>query len=124
MQHGYNLLGQMTSINLPHGRVVSQNVDAIGRLSSVSDGTTTYLNNLSCNAAGATGRPDVGQRYPGRVPLQRSLAARHAALFSANNGQIASIRYFTAPGEQNEDEQNEDLRRRENSGRLWRNAKQ
>ena len=43
----YNLDGSVTSLTYPSGRVVQQAYDAIGRISSLSSGTTTYANNFT-----------------------------------------------------------------------------
>ena len=43
----YNLDGGVTSITYPSGRVVQQGYDAIGRLSSLTSGLTTYANNFT-----------------------------------------------------------------------------
>jgi YD repeat-containing protein len=40
--YAYNLAGELTSITYPSGRVVGQNYDAIGRLSTIFSGATNY----------------------------------------------------------------------------------
>jgi RHS repeat-associated protein len=119
VQYGYNLAGQTTSITYPSGRVVTDNLDAIGRLASISDGTTTYVNNLTYNAAGETLGLTLGNQVQAAFSYNDHLQLATLRYFLSgaaqdvlnlqydyganNNGQIASIRYFTAPGEQNED---------------------
>jgi RHS repeat-associated protein len=84
VQYAYNLAGQLTSIAYPTGRVVQQNVDAIGRLSSISDGTT-YLNGLSYNAAGQ--------------PLGYTLGNGVQGSFGYNDHlHLASLRYSNGSG--------------------------
>ena len=54
-QYSYNLAGQLTQITYPSGRVVNENVDGIGRLSSVvgtlSGVNTTYASGFGYNTA-------------------------------------------------------------------------
>src|SRR5208282_4420512 len=52
MSYSSNLANELTSITYPSGRAVSMPVDAIGRLSSVSDANTTYASGFAYNAAG------------------------------------------------------------------------
>ena len=52
MGYSSNLTNELTGITYPSGRAVSMPVDAIGRLSSVSDANTTYASGLAYNAAG------------------------------------------------------------------------
>ena len=43
----YDLAGQVTALTHPSGRVVQAAYDTIGRLSALSSGPTTYVNNFS-----------------------------------------------------------------------------
>jgi RHS repeat-associated protein len=113
----YNLASQVTSITYPSGRVVTQSVDGIGRLSSIADPGVTYLSGLSYNAAGAPlgytlgngvqatfGYNDHSQlaslRYykSGTSPDLLNLAYDYTTGVSGNNGQIQAMRYYTVPG--------------------------
>ena len=40
VQYAYNAAGELSSITYPTNRIVSQNYDAIGRLSSICDGSS------------------------------------------------------------------------------------
>ncbi len=47
----YNLLGEITSLTYPSGRVVQKTYDAVGRLSGMFSGATQYLSTISYNVA-------------------------------------------------------------------------
>jgi RHS repeat-associated protein len=47
----YNLAGEVTTLTYPSTRAVQRTYDAIGRLASISDSSTTYANSFSYNAA-------------------------------------------------------------------------
>ena len=49
--YAYNQAGELTSITYPSGRAVQQSYDAIGRLSSIASGATTYANGFAYNPA-------------------------------------------------------------------------
>jgi len=115
VQYAYNLAGQLSSITYPTGRAVAQNVDAIGRLSSVADGSTTYLSGLSYNAAGEALALSMGNGVQGSFGyndhLQTStlryfkgstdilnLAYDYTTGVPGNNGQIQAVHYYTSPG--------------------------
>ncbi len=117
-QYGYNLASQLTSITYPTGRLVTQNVDAIGRLSSISDSSpTTYLNNLSYNAAGETLALTLGNQVQGAFTYNDHLQISSLRYFKTgassdalnlsydyttgapgNNGQIQAAHFYTSPG--------------------------
>jgi RHS repeat-associated protein len=113
-RYAYNLAGQLTSTTYPSGRVVAQNADAIGRLSSIVSGTTTYLNGLSYNAAGETLGLTLGNGVQGAFTYNDHLQMASLRYFksgvspdvlnlgfdygTANNGQIQAVRYNTSPG--------------------------
>jgi RHS repeat-associated protein len=50
--YAYNLAGELTSITYPSGRVVQQNYDAIGRLTTILSGATNYASGFAYNPAG------------------------------------------------------------------------
>jgi RHS repeat-associated protein len=113
-RYTYNLAGQLTAITYPSGRVVTQNVDAIGRLSSIASGTTTYLNGLSYNAAGETLGLTLGNgvqgafTYNDRLQLASLRYSKSGVspdvlnlgfdYGASNNGQIQAVHYNTSPG--------------------------
>ena len=114
VQYGYNALGQITSITYPTNRGVSQTYDAIGRMSSIADGSTTYLNGLSFNAAGQalafTYGNGVQAAFGYNDHLQLSALRYYKSgstndilnlsydYGNTNNGQIQAIHYYTSPG--------------------------
>jgi RHS repeat-associated protein len=103
----YNLAGEVTSLTYPSGRVVQPSYDAIGRLSSLSSGTTTYASSFSYNSAFAPTNLTMGNGVAvtlgysaNRLQLQSINYAGASTIFSAtygyaqnggNNGQITSI---------------------------------
>jgi RHS repeat-associated protein len=118
VQYGYNAAGQISSITYPTKRVVSQNYDGIGRLTSICDGSncsgTTYLSNVSYNAAVQPmsfnyGNGDQGTfSYNDHLQLA-TLRYSHSGSTTDilnlaydygtnNNGQVQTIRFYTAPG--------------------------
>jgi RHS repeat-associated protein len=112
--YSYNLASQLTSITYPTGRVVNQNVDAIGRLSSIASGSTTYLSGLSYNAAGETLGLTLGNGVQGTFGYNDHLQLASLRYFKSgsptdvlnlgydyganDNGQIQAMRYYTSPG--------------------------
>jgi RHS repeat-associated protein len=115
VQYGYNLASQLTSITYPTGRVVTQNVDAIGRTASISDGSATYLSQLTYNAAAEVLGLTLGNGVQGTFGYNDHLQVSSLRYFnsgnandilnlaydygtSSNNGQIQSVRYFNSPG--------------------------
>jgi RHS repeat-associated protein len=112
--YGYNLAGQITSVTYPSGRVVTQSVDGIGRLSSVASGGTTYLNGLSYNAAGETLGFALGNGVQASFSYNDHLQLASLRYFKSgsatdvlnlayvyganNNGQVQEVHYYTAPG--------------------------
>jgi RHS repeat-associated protein len=114
VQYGYNLASQLASMTYPTGRVVTQNVDAIGRLTSISDGSGTYLSGLSYNAAGETLGLTLGNGVQGAFSYNDHLQISTLRYFktgnssdmlnlgydygSSNNGQIQTVHYYTSPG--------------------------
>jgi RHS repeat-associated protein len=113
-QYSYNLANQLTSITYPTGRVVAQNVDNIGRLSSIASGGTNYLSGLSYNAAGETLALTLGNNVQGVFGYNDHLQVSSLRYFksgsstdilnlgydygSNNNGQIQAVHYYTSPG--------------------------
>ncbi len=113
VQYAYNLASDLTSITYPTGRVVAQNVDPIGRLSSISDGAT-YLNNMSYNAAGKILGYTLGNGVQGSFGYNDHLQISSLRYFkngispdilnlgydygANNNGQIQTVHYYTVPG--------------------------
>jgi RHS repeat-associated protein len=105
--YGYNLAGGVTSLTYPSGRVVQPSYDAIGRLSSLASGTTTYASSFSYNPAFETTNFTMGNGVAAtagysanRLQLQSLNYAGGSTVFSAtygytqnggNNGQITSI---------------------------------
>lgn len=85
--YAYNLSSELTQITYPSGRAVTQSVDAIGRLSSIS-GTlnsvnTTYASGFAYNAAGQM----TGFGYG------NGLCAGFG--FTSDRLQLSSLSYFT-----------------------------
>ena len=86
VKYGYNVAGEQTTITYPSNRVVTTAVDSIGRISSVSDGTTTFTNNFGYDAAGNV----LGFAFGNGVQ----------ATYGYNDHlQISSIKYAKSPGE-------------------------
>ena len=113
----YNLAGQLTSITYPSGRVVTQNIDNIGRLSSIASGSTTYLSGITFNAAGNALGLTLGNGVQGTLGYNDHLQISSLRYFKSgastdilnlaydytngvpgNNGQIQAVRYYTSPG--------------------------
>ncbi len=111
--YSYNLASQLTAITYPTGRVIQQNVDAIGRLSSISDGAT-YLSGLAYNAAGQPLGFTLGNGVQGSFGFNDHLQLASLRYFKSgsspdilnlgydyganNNGQIQTVHSFTSPG--------------------------
>jgi len=123
VQYGYNTLSQLTSINYPTGRVVSQGYDAIGRPTTTSSSSTTYLNVTAYNAAGQPLNTTLGNGVLGTftyndhlqlATLRYNLPSAPSDVLNlgydygtSNNGQIKTVHYYTVPG-------TEDLTKTEN----------
>lgn len=116
-QYGYNLAGQITGITYPSGRTVTQGVDSIGRMSSISDSSATYMSNVSYNAAGAPLGVTLGNTVQGvftyndhlQIATLRyvktgastdalNLSYDYTTGVPGNNGQIQALHYYTSPG--------------------------
>jgi RHS repeat-associated protein len=105
--YGYNLAGAVTSLTYPSGRVVQPSYDAIGRLSSLLSGTTTYASSFTYNSAFEPTNFTMGNGVAvtagysaNRLQLQSLNYAGGSTVFSTtygytqnagNNGQITSI---------------------------------
>ena len=105
--YGYNLAGAVTSLTYPSGRVVQPSYDAIGRLSSLASGTTTYTSSFSYNSAFAPTNFTMGNGVAvtagysaNRLQLQSLNYTGGSTVFSTayaytqnggNNGQITSV---------------------------------
>jgi RHS repeat-associated protein len=104
----YNLAGAVTSLTYPSSRVIQRTYDAIGRLASISDSSTTYANSFSYNAAQLNTNFTYGNGVaatigysPDRLQLQSlEFAAGSTPVYNVsysrtqnggNNGQITSI---------------------------------
>jgi RHS repeat-associated protein len=104
----YNLAGEVTTLTYPSTRAVQHSYDAIGRLASIANGTTNYVNSFSYNTAFqptsySYGNGAVGASLgysPDRLQLQSVAYANLAPFFvttysrsqnGGNNGQITSI---------------------------------
>jgi RHS repeat-associated protein len=121
IQYAYNLIGEITSITYPSGRVVLQNYDAIGRVCAIgatgSNCTTgtRYLNSPTYNAAGETLSLTLGNGVQGAFTYNDHLQLASLRYFKTsteilnlsydyttgvpgNNGQIQKMHYFTTPG--------------------------
>ncbi len=117
LDYAYNNASQLTSLTYPSGRAVTQNYDVIGRPSTLVSGPTTYLAGLSYNAAGQPLSFNYGNgvaatfSYNQRLQLASlryvngstdllNLAYEYGTgqQQSNNNGQIRKIKYYTAPG--------------------------
>jgi len=112
VKYAYNPAGQVRLITYPSGRVVAQDVDAIGRVSSVSDGSATYLKSLTYNAAGEPLGLTLGNGVQGSFTYNDHLQIAGLRYYTGapsdvlnlqydygtNNGQVQSVRYYTAPG--------------------------
>ena len=103
----YNLAGEVTSLTYPSNRIVQRSIDGIGRLTSLSSGTTTYANSFSYNSAlyptaftfGNGVAASLGYS-PDRLQLQSLSYAGGSTVFSTtysrsqnggNNGQVTGI---------------------------------
>jgi RHS repeat-associated protein len=81
--YGYNGADQLTSITYPSGRLVQQNYDVIGRLSSILSGTTTYLS-----------VPSTGGYNSAQLPLALNYGSGVAGAFQYNDHlQMSSLSY-------------------------------
>lgn len=81
INYGFNLVGSVTSLTYPSGRIVTPNYDNIGRLSSLSSGSTNLVSNLTYDALfGPT-----GFTYGNGVSAVTG--------YSANRGQLTSMTY-------------------------------
>ena len=103
----YNLTGKVTTLTYPSARAVQRTYDAIGRLASISDSSTTYANSFSYNVAQLPTNFSYGNGVaatigysPDRLQEQSIKFAGSSTLFSAtynrtqngaNNGQITGI---------------------------------
>jgi RHS repeat-associated protein len=103
----YNLNGEVTSLTYPSSRVVQRAYDAIGRLSSITNGSTTYANSYSYNSsfvptsfAYGNGVAATLGYSPDRLQLQSLSYKGTSTVFSTaysrsqnggNNGQITGI---------------------------------
>jgi RHS repeat-associated protein len=110
----YNLAGEVASLTYPSNRVVQKSYDAVGRLSSLSSGTTTYANSFSYNSSFHPTNFTLGNGVaatlgysPDRLQLQSLSYAGSSAVFGVtygrsqnggNNGQITSIADSVDPG--------------------------
>jgi len=85
--YAYNLAGELTSVTYPSGRVITQNLDAIGRLSSVvgnlSGTNTTYASGYAYNIAQQT----LGFNYGNNINASFG--------FSADRLQLSCLDYST-----------------------------
>jgi len=59
-EYGYNLAGQLTSQKYPSGKVVTNTIDNLGRLSTVADGTRTLLSAVTFNDKGLLSQMNLG----------------------------------------------------------------
>jgi RHS repeat-associated protein len=109
LTYGYNLGNELATLTYPSGRVVTQNYDAIGRLSQLNDGVRTYANQFSYNPAqqvlGYTAGNSVQGTFGYPAPLLQlqtltyvkspttllSLTYGYTQPGGGNNGQITSI---------------------------------
>lgn len=107
--YSYNLGNEVSTLTYPSGRVVTQNYDAIGRLSQLNDGIRTYANQFSYNPAQQVLGFSTGNGVQGTFGYSSSLLQLQTlsyvkganTLFSlsygytqpngGNNGQITSI---------------------------------
>ncbi len=110
--YGYNLASQLVSITYPSGRTVAQNVDGIGRLSSIASNGTTHLSNLSYNAAGETLGLTLGNNVLGAFTYNDHLQMSTLHYYKGttdildlaydygtnNNGQIQTVHYYSSSG--------------------------
>ena len=103
----YNLAGEVSSLTYPSNRVVQKSYDVIGRLSSLSSGTTTYANSFSYNSSFYATNFTLGNGVaaivgysPDRLQLQSLKFTGSSTVFNAtysrsqnggNNGQITSV---------------------------------
>ena len=113
-QYSYNLMGQLATITYPSGRVVTQSYDGIGRLSSIADIATNYLNNLTYNASGATAGFTMGNNVQASFQYNDHLQLSKLRYFKSgfpdilnlgydytstaqpnNNGRIQTIHFYT-----------------------------
>jgi RHS repeat-associated protein len=122
VQYAYNLSSQLSSTTYPTGRVVSADVDAIGRLSSLHDGSATYLSNLSYNAAGEPLGLSMGNGVQGAFNYNDHLQLSTLRYFKTgsstevlnlaydyttiavpgNNGQIQAMHFYSSPGSEDQ----------------------
>ncbi len=110
--YAYNNASQLTSLTYPSGRVVTQGYDAIGRTSSISSGATTYLSGVSFNGAGQPLAFNYGNGVAATFTYNQRLQLASLRYVNgstdllnpaynygtANNGQIKDVKYYTAPG--------------------------
>jgi RHS repeat-associated protein len=105
--YGYNLAGAVTSLTYPSGRVVQPSYDAIGRLSALVSGTTTYASSFTYNSAFQPTNFTMGNGVAvtagystNRLQLQSLVYTGGSTVLSktygysqngGNNGQITSI---------------------------------
>jgi RHS repeat-associated protein len=121
--YGYNPLNQLASITYPSGRVITQGYDAIGRPSTTSSGSTTYLTVSAYNAGNQPLNTQLGNGVLGTFgyndhlqlsTLRYNLPSGSNDVLNlgydygtTNNGQIKAVHYYTVPG-------TEDLTKTEN----------
>jgi RHS repeat-associated protein len=110
----YNLAGDVTSLTYPSNRVVQRSYDAIGRLSSLSSGATTYANTFAYNSSFAPTSYTMGNGVvatigysPDRLQLQSLNYTGGSTVFKTtygysqnggNNGEITSITDLNTSG--------------------------
>jgi RHS repeat-associated protein len=117
LHYAYNAVNQVTSITYPTGRVVTQQVDSAGRLSSISDAAATYLSAPTFNAGGQPLGLTLGNgvqaafayndhmqlsglRYykTGTTSDILNLGYDYTTGVPGNNGQVQAIHFYTSPG--------------------------
>jgi RHS repeat-associated protein len=114
ISYTYNLADQLTSIKYPSGRTVTQNLDAVGRLSSIASAGITYLSGLSYNAAGGALAFTMGNNVQAAFSYNDHLQLAALRYFKSgaatdivnlgydygtvNTGQIQAVHYYTSPG--------------------------
>lgn len=95
--YGYNSLSALTTITYPSGRVIHQDVDAVGRLSSIYDSSNTYLSNPSYNAANQTLGFSYGNGVSASFTYNDHLQLNTLS-YSLNSSNILSFTYGYGTG--------------------------
>ncbi len=114
VRYQYNLADQRTGVTYPSGRIVSQSPDSIGRLSSISDSSASYLSALAYNGAQEATGFTLGNGVQAQFSYNDHLQLSTLRYFksgatqdilnlgydygAANNGQIQTAHYYTSPG--------------------------